>query len=404
MDRFIPNRCSSNPYLLDEKPDTKHNGLYDLFYDYGGLLGVSNDRILNFAPVKPKLTITPKRVVQQTVVPKMQTWDTMLDAPGVLGDYKETPLDWSRNDVIAVKLKQRGLYIRTADMQVKVTDLRHHIGHYGCPITSIRFSVTDPNQLLLGGNNGQAQLCDITDITPIHNTDCGNYNAIYALDWMHTSPVVVVGGYGNARVYDSRADMSRKVSDVKFDSMGNVVALRWSLDDKYIAVGTTDDLLILNDVRMNKLYHARTFSHHDASVKAIDWHPLDPCTLVTGAGLMDKNIRIWDIHASRCTAKIYTGTQITGIAWNASGDRLCVAAGYGEPGSKVSIYNPKNGNVEKYVEAHKKRIISIAMNKDRTRVAAISEDELLTITKVFEDEHIRHLAKRPKMEEEWTIR
>jgi cell division cycle 20-like protein 1 (cofactor of APC complex) len=89
-----------------------------------------------------------------------------------------------------------------------------------------------------------------------------------------------------------------------------IVGLKWSFDDQYLASGGNDNKLIVwsrsNGSRPTQPLHR--FSSHKAAVKAIAWSPHQSGLLASGGGTADRCIKFWNVKLGAEINSIDTGS------------------------------------------------------------------------------------------------
>ncbi len=70
---------------------------------------------------------------------------------------------------------------------------------------------------------------------------------------------------------------------------------------------------------------------HQAAVKPLAWCPWKAHLLATGGGSTDRTIRLWNtLHGREAREPVDTGSQVSGLVWNAEYKELCSSHGYAE--------------------------------------------------------------------------
>lgn len=84
--------------------------------------------------------------------------------------------------------------------------------------------------------------------------------------------------------------------------------MKWSHDDRELASGGNDDMLLVWNLHLQKTVHR--FSEHNAAIKAITWSPHQHGVLASGGGTADKCIRIWNTINGDMLRSLNTGSQV----------------------------------------------------------------------------------------------
>jgi cell division cycle 20-like protein 1 (cofactor of APC complex) len=67
---------------------------------------------------------------------------------------------------------------------------------------------------------------------------------------------------------------------------------------------------------------------HCAAVKGLSWHPTKPGILVSGGGIEDRCIKIWNINTNELMKSIDTGSQVCNLLHIKGGDHLVSTHGF----------------------------------------------------------------------------
>ena len=69
--------------------------------------------------------------------------------------------------------------------------------------------------------------------------------------------------------------------------------MKWSPNGEYFSSGGNDNKFFVYSTKTNVPIIKKT---HKAAIKALAWSTNNPNILATGAGTVDKKIRLWDIN------------------------------------------------------------------------------------------------------------
>ncbi|MGB8191765.1 MAG: hypothetical protein WCF67_07600 [Chitinophagaceae bacterium] len=113
----------------------------------------------------------------------------------------------------------------------------------------------------------------------------------------------------------------------------------WSADDKYIAWGGDDSLLIIYDAVHQKIFKSVQVN---GMIKGMEWHPQSKLLAIATM----KGVSLYDLASGQLN-NIPGMAGGRGIGWNYNGELLALADGYG----KVQIMN-KQGQLLKSIKKH----------------------------------------------------
>jgi cell division cycle protein 20 (cofactor of APC complex) len=155
-----------------------------------------------------------------------------------------------------------------------------------------------------------------------------------------------------------------------------VCGLKYSPDGRQLAVGyNSNHLVIWDTLNMSRPLHIFA-DEHKGAVRAIDWHPTERHSLVTGGGAADCCIKFWDTGRGVVLGTASTGAQVCSVLWsrNNPNDELISAHGYIENNLVVWSYPTMTRLAN--LTGHTDRPLHMAISPDGRDVASLGDDKL----------------------------
>eukprot|EP00917_Polyrhabdina_sp_WS-2016_P029545 GHVP01063022.1.p1 GENE.GHVP01063022.1~~GHVP01063022.1.p1 ORF type:complete len:433 (-),score=59.12 GHVP01063022.1:336-1634(-) len=125
---------------------------------------------------------------------------------------------------------------------------------------------------------------------------------------------IFVCGTKTGNLYINDYKSFKTIDCIRKAHKSDVCGIEWSEDGTFLATGSDDKLVKIWDLRMN-LFPLIVFDGHTAAIKAIDWNSKKHNTIVTGGGLKDSKIIIWNAFNGDIIEEIDSGSQVCGIKW-----------------------------------------------------------------------------------------
>jgi len=244
-----------------------------------------------------KLKPKSSRVLPQTAL-------KVLDAPGLEDNFYDHPIDWSRNNIIAVALSEMVfLFDATSGRTQKLCSLASGA------VTSLRWA-KEGVHLSVGTTAGEVQIWDSLQARQLRSLR-GHSGRLGALAW---NDHILSSGAGDAEVHhhDVRAKdhLVGRLSGAHSDL---VCGLDYS-SDGWLASGSNDNSVCIWDSSMSRT-PLHTLTEHTAAVKAVSWCPWQRNVLATGGGSADRQICLWNASSARLLMSTDAESQVTGLIW-----------------------------------------------------------------------------------------
>lgn len=320
---------------------------------------------------------------ENTILPQKKTRKIakipykVLDAPQLSDDFYLNLVDWSESNFLAVALSQ-SVYIWDA-ASAAVTKLHENSERDG-PVASVAWSRQGGQYLATGTHSGDVQLFD-THSSKLVRTLHGHVGRVGALSWANSN-VLSSGSKDKAIVtYDlrERSPISHRQQAHKQE----IVGLKWSFDEQYLASGGNDNKLMVwsrcNQPRADTPLHK--FSSHKAAVKAIAWSPHQSGLLASGGGTADRCIKFWNAKAGTEINSVDTGSQVCSLMWSKSTNELVSTHGYSD--NAVMVWKYPSLKRISTLTGHNLRVLYLAMSPDSETIVTGAGDETLRFWKIF---------------------
>lgn len=404
MDRFIPNRSSSNldissytvamemkdtENLQDTVSPSKMEYKKQLAANLGQDLGSA--RVLAFKQKPPpppeghlshlaslySANMTDGRPAKRfRAVPQQP--DRILDAPDLVDDYYLNLLDWGSTNSVAVALNQT-VYLWNAssgDIQ-QLLSLENE--EY---ITSVSWA-SDGKHIAVGFSDALTQIWDAERLRPIRNLP-GHSARVSSMSW---NQHLLSTGSRDASIINHDVRIREHVVGRLRTHEQEVCGLKWSPSGCQLASGGNDNVLAIWDASLagtssNQPLHRLTA--HQAAVKALAWCPFQSNLIASGGGTADRCIKFWNTHTGACLNSIDTGSQVCALQWNRHEKEILSSHGFSQ--NQLCLW--KYPSLAKVAEltGHTSRVLHLAQSPDGTTVASAAADETLRFWKCFQTE------------------
>lgn len=401
MDRFIPNRSSSNldissytvamemkdtENLQDTVSPSKMEYKKQLAANLGQDLGSA--RVLAFKQKPPpppeghlshlaslySANMTDGRPAKRfRAVPQQP--DRILDAPDLVDDYYLNLLDWGSTNSVAVALNQT-VYLWNAssgDIQ-QLLSLENE--EY---ITSVSWA-SDGKHIAVGFSDALTQIWDAERLRPIRNLP-GHSARVSSMSW---NQHLLSTGSRDASIINHDVRIREHVVGRLRTHEQEVCGLKWSPSGCQLASGGNDNVLAIWDASLagtssNQPLHRLTA--HQAAVKALAWCPFQSNLIASGGGTADRCIKFWNTHTGACLNSIDTGSQVCALQWNRHEKEILSSHGFSQ--NQLCLW--KYPSLAKVAEltGHTSRVLHLAQSPDGTTVASAAADETLRFWKCF---------------------
>jgi cell division cycle protein 20 (cofactor of APC complex) len=219
-----------------------------------------------------KLRPKTGRVVPQSAL-------KVLDAPGLEDNFYGHPVDWSRNNVVAVALSEM-VFLFDAGTGRTERLLTLNSG----TVTGVKWT-GEGSHLSVGTTSGEIQIWDSAQARQLRSMR-GHGGRIGALAW---KDYILSSGAADAEIHHH--DVRRKdhlVGRLAGAHSDLVCGLDYNAEG-WLASGCNDNTVCIWD-GIDAQTPVHTFTEHTAAVKAIRWCPWQRHILATGGGTADRQV------------------------------------------------------------------------------------------------------------------
>jgi cell division cycle protein 20 (cofactor of APC complex) len=399
MDRFIPNRSSSNldsaqyniAFEMRDVENTQQNVESSPSKEYRKQLAANlgtdtSARVLAFkqkAPAPPEghsshlaalysanASDLGKVTKKFRAVPSQP--ERVLDAPDLVDDYYLNLMDWGSTNSVAIALSQT-VYLWNASggdiQQLLATDDESYV-------TSVNWA-GDGRHIAVGFSNNNTQIWDAEKLRPIRNLG-GHTARVSSLSW--NNHTLSTGSRDSTIIHHDVRVRDHVVQTLRGHQQ-EVCGLKWSPSGAQLASGGNDNMLCIWDARYETPTH--TLTDHQAAVKALAWCPFQSNLLASGGGTADRTIKFWNTTTGACLNSIDTGSQVCALQWNRHEKEILSSHGFSQ--NQLCLWKyPTMAKVAE-MNGHTSRVLHLAQSPDGTTVASAAADETLRFWKCFGD-------------------
>ena len=354
-------------YLLKKRLYEENEKLNNL---YGNVFKERYSSLLNFELDDNETTL---KYLKYKTIPKISY--KVLDAPNLRDDFYLKLIDWSKKDIIAVGLDNK-LYTWNAKYQDVsfISELSENEGYY----SSLAFN-----------NIGQFLI------------SCSNEGNIYVKDLIKEKDEFIFKDFSDGRICNicpmnlnpniftfGARDFIIKTIDLRIKTnpiinyIGHekeICGMKWSLDDKKLASGGDDNLLLIWDIR--KQEPEKIFNSHLSAIKALDWSTYKFGYLISGGGTHDMTLKLWNINNMTLVDSINTSSQICNITFSKINHEFVSTHGY--INNYIYVWDSRNMTIKATLKGHKQRVVYMALSPDSRKIVTGAGDETIRFWKVF---------------------
>lgn len=311
----------------------------------------------------------------------------VLDAPSLADDFYLNLVDWSSKNVLAVGLGSC-VYLWSACTS-KVT----RVVDYGesSAVCSVGWSQRG-NYLSVGTDRGEVQIWDAEKCRKIR-TMTGHKQRVGCMSWNHN---VLATGSRDRQILlrDVRSPEQSFAKLVAHRS--EVCGLKWSSDDRELASGGNDNLLMIwspggiggtggttLSTGASNHHHQplQRFNAHQAAVKAIAWSPHQHGLVASGGGTADRCIKFWNTSTGQLLHSVDTGSQVCNLSWSKNVNELVSTHGYSQ--NQIVVWRYPSLQKLATLTGHTMRVLYLAISPDGQTIVTGAGDETLRFWNVF---------------------
>ena len=317
----------------------------------------------------------------------------VLDAPNFRDDFYLKLVDWSKQNIVAVGLENK-LYTWNANhSNVSFISELENENYY----SSLTFN-NNGQYLISCSNKGNIFMKDLEKEKYERIFKDLSHGRICNICPFNLNPNLFSFG---ARDYIIKTIDMRSKENPVFNYIGHekeICGMKWSADDKRLASGGDDNLLMIWDVRKEE--PERKFSSHTSAIKAIDWSTYKYGYLISGGGTRDMTLKLWNINNMTLVDSINTSSQICNITFSKISHEFITTQGY--VNNYIYVWDSRNMTIKATLKGHKQRVVYMALSPDSRKIVTGAGDETLRFWKVFgyENQKYNFYNNDPDIKEE----
>ena len=375
-------------YLLKKRLYEDNEKLNNL---YGNIFKESYSSFLNFELDDNETTLS---YLKYKSIPKESY--KVLDAPNFRDDFYLKLVDWSKQNTVAVGLENK-LYTWNANhSNVSFISELENENYY----SSLTFN-NNGQYLISCSNKGNIFMKDLEKEKYERIFKDLSHGRICNICPFNLNPNLFSFG---ARDYIIKTIDMRSKENPVFNYIGHekeICGMKWSADDKRLASGGDDNLLMIWDVRKEE--PERKFSSHTSAIKAIDWSTYKYGYLISGGGTRDMTLKLWNINNMTLVDSINTSSQICNIAFSKISHEFITTHGY--VNNYIYVWDSRNMTIKATLKGHKQRVVYMALSPDSRKIVTGAGDETLRFWKVFgyENQKYNFYNNDPDIKEEDNV-
>lgn len=320
------------------------------------------------------------------VIPHEWSTDRVLDFPYAKEDCYVNYVAWSKSGLMAAVIKN-GLYF-ISNIDPKLPN-RHNVEEIEGVVDdahNFRFLEFHPRGLLLCSPDMKLMDLETRKMTKLVYYTCNSHKNT-GITWDEKNPDTIYHSSGMELIHhDIRC--KRSVTNVQ-DAEEQVVTLRYNSKKNIVAGGSKLGKLLVWDIRnLKSTLHRNdpveaniTVGIHTSMNKAMVWSRTNSNMLVTGSGIHDRRIRVWDFSGSepRETKSIDTQQQLTGVVQLYNNPNLFAFSSRLSSTAGLLIFDASRSKFYQLDSA--KPAAEIHQSPDGNMLATVGEEQLMFVAK-----------------------
>lgn len=332
-------------------------------------------------PVPRRISSTPERC---------------LDAPKFNGESYVKLLDWNRENVLVIALRDT-VYAWNANDGVASRLISVSDGEY---ITSLAW-MPDGKILAVGTDQGNIQLWDGTTLNLIRHI-AGHTSRIGTLSWNTNT---LASGSGDSFIHHRDIRTTSQNFSPMIGHTSEVGCISWCPGGNSLASGGEEGLLKIWDSRRNC---CRLSLVHDASVNSLVWIENKRAIIASGSRLPDGSIRLWNTSSGDQIKRVNTRSEVCSLVWSSRGKELVssnVTSGTGGISDSFSTWRYRSMTMTNKVEiGYRGKVFHLCQSPDETMIASVGTDETLRFWRMSNAIESKKVYEEPKYTTEMYIR
>ncbi|KAG0442127.1 Anaphase-promoting complex subunit cdc20 [Dictyocoela muelleri] len=310
-------------------------------------------------------TVTRSERIEQRYIDRAPY--KILDAPGMLDDYYLNLVDWSTENIIYIGLGD-SLYSYSIETK-SVSEVMTGDGGNVCSVSS------NGKLLAVGKENGNVCITD-------------SEKGLFGIR-QEEGRVATLAWNGNVLSIGSKSGIITNIDVREKKPIGKfightqeVCGLKWSIDKKYLASGSNDNLIRIWQLGLPS--SRIILDGHLSAIKALAWCPWRNGILASGGGTKDKTIRFWDVENKKQEKIINTTSQVCTLNFVPKYKELISSHGYSE--NNINLWKVSTMKKIFTIGSHDARVLHTAISPDGCTFVSAAADENLKFWKILEPE------------------
>lgn len=293
----------------------------------------------------------------------------VLDAPGLRDDYYLHLLDWSKDDILAVGLRNTIYFWENKTGKVTEVASFNNL----CSLAWL-----EKNHLLsIGLLDGQVIIFDVIKMKEVISYKKHQYRVGVIAKINNNENSFSSGSLdSNIITYDLRY---RSLSTRFKGHKQEVCGLKWSPDGKTLASGGNDNKLLLWTLNSNRPCHE--FNKHTSAIRALDWSHRKYNMLCSGGGIQDRMMYFWNCSNMTFIDFIETSSQVCNLAFSKFTNELVSTHGFSD--NSICVWNMNKKKKIAQLDGHWNRVLYMAYSPFGKTIVTGSADETLRFWDVF---------------------
>ena len=274
---------------------------------------------------------------------------TMQCGADVISDFYIDIIDWNTKNELAFALTHTIYSISTNGINLLYQAESDNEMELRLIITSIAF-YTD-NLLVFGDSFGILRIFEIQTKRILFEQQIHDdrINKIIIV-----SNFIITGSKdGSVKIIDPR--QQNIVNNNFISHQEEICGMTVNHNQTYVASGCNDGIVKVVDFRSSLQLHSHK---HNAAVKAITFSPTRNNILLTGGGLNDRQLKMYNVETHELVRNIQSHSQISGLIWKQNN----IIVSHGNPINTLDFYDDKQFVLTNHSSIHTEKILYMKMN------------------------------------------
>ena len=376
-DRLLPEDRSPKRFSPPQKQKTSKRQFSAELYN--SLINETHPdaNYIKSSPVK-KLQ-NKSRVPQNDIVKRCFRPINTINISTIPSDFYIHPIDWSTTGIIGFCQENSILFVdqKQPKYSWKMPSYRP---------TSCRFTA-DGSKLAIGSKDGFFSLKDIETEETIHQMKISyepiavirrfsSCNSCLHNSTLQTNSFILGDHRGYVTFIDTREQKEARSFIAHNQEICNIVT---SFNENTFATGGNDNFVKIWDIRNTNEPKTKYFEHI-AAVRGLAFSPTHHDIIVSGGGICDRCIRIWNINTGETLRCVQIGSQICNIIWNERYDTILTTHGFSQ--NTIALWT-NDLECETCFKIHKNRVLYVANSPNGEQLLTAAPKDCAYIWGIF---------------------